>query len=164
MSPAYRSLAAWRIDWPGHPALGLLARLYLGAVFLLACIHKLGQPEVFALDIATYQFLPLVFINAFALLLPMVELVVGVMLVVGFRTRAASFLIVWMMIAFMIGLSNALHLGLDMSCGCFASSAASEGDTISGMTLLRDAGWLGLGVYVLVFDRRPLGLDRWLSK
>ena len=164
MSRAHSAFAAWRVDWPGHPALGLIARLYLGAVFLLACIHKLAQPEVFALDIATYQFLPLIFINAFALLLPMVELLTGLMLVVGFRGRAASFLIVWMMIAFIIGLSHALYLGLDMSCGCFASSAATEGDSISGLTLLRDAGWLGIGLYVLFFDRRPLGIDRWLSK
>lgn len=154
----------WRPSWGGHRYLGLLARLYLGLVFLLACVHKLADPEAFAIDIATYQFLPLVFVNGFALLLPMVELVAGVMLVLGFRTRAAAFLIVWMMIAFMIALSHALYLGLDMSCGCFASSAAAEGHVISGMTLLRDAAWLALGLYVLVFDRRPLGLDHWLSR
>ena len=154
----------WRSSWIGHPCLGLLARLYLGGVFLLACLHKIAEPEAFAIDIATYQLLPLVFVNGFALLLPMVELVAGIMLVLGFRTRAAAFLIVWMMIAFMIGLSHALHLGLDMSCGCFASSAAAEGHAISGMTLLRDAAWLGLGLYVLEFDRRPLGIDRWLSR
>ncbi len=154
----------WRSDWLGHPVLCLAARLYLGAVFLLACVHKLAQPETFAVDIATYQFLPLVFINAFALVLPMVELVAGLMLVLGLRSRAAALLIVLMMLSFMIGLSHALALGLDMSCGCFASSDAAEGHAISGMTLLRDAAWLALGLYVMVYDRRPLGLDRVLSR
>ncbi len=156
-------LRFWQSAWAGHPWFGLAARLYLGVVFLLACAHKLAEPESFAVDIATYQFLPLVFINAFALLLPMVELVAGVMFVVGFRVRAAALLMALMMLAFMIGLSHALALGLDMSCGCFASSEAAEGHAISGMTLLRDAAWLGLSLYVLVYDRRPLGVDRWAS-
>jgi putative oxidoreductase len=167
MSSATRKgvdLRVWRADWAGHPVLGLAARLYLGLVFLLACLHKIAEPEAFAIDIATYQFLPLVFINAFALVLPMVELVAGVMIIVGLRARASALLIALMMLAFMIGLSHALHLGLDMSCGCFASSEAADGHSISGMTLLRDAAWLALALYVLVFDRRPLGLDRWLSR
>jgi putative oxidoreductase len=149
-------------DWPGHRWLALAARVYLGVVFLMACWHKILSPEVFAVDVATYQFLPLALVNLFALVLPWVELLAGVMLVIGLRTRAGASLVVLMMIAFMVGLFHALALGLDMSCGCFASSAATGEDAISGWTLLRDAGWLALGVYVLVFDRRPMGLDGWL--
>jgi hypothetical protein len=26
--------------------------------------------------------------------------------------------------------------------------------------MLRDAGWLALALYVLIFDRKPLGIDR----
>lgn len=150
------------IDWPGHAWLAVPARLYLGAVFILAALHKIADPGVFALDIATYQFLPLSLVNLMALILPWVEVMAGAMLIVGFRTRAAALLVVGMMAMFMIALGWALHRGLDMSCGCFASAAA-EADPISAMTLLRDAGWLGLGLYVLLLDRRPLGLD-WLSR
>jgi uncharacterized membrane protein YphA (DoxX/SURF4 family) len=150
------------LTWRGHAWLALPARLYLGFVFIYACVHKIADPNAFALDVATYQFLPLSLVNIFALILPWVEAVVGVMIVAGFRTRAAALLIGGMMVAFMVALGWALYKGLDMSCGCFAS--ASEHDPISGMTLLRDAGWLALSLYVLVFDRRPLGLDRLLSR
>jgi uncharacterized membrane protein YphA (DoxX/SURF4 family) len=108
--------------------------------------------------VATYQLLPLSLINITALILPCTELVAGVMIIVGFRTRAAALLLSGMMVVFMVGLGWALHLDLDMSCGCFASSA--EGDAISSMTMLRDVGWLALCLYVLALDRRPLGLDR----
>jgi uncharacterized membrane protein YphA (DoxX/SURF4 family) len=142
--------------------LGLGARWYLAAVFLLACWHKLLDPGLFALDVATYQFLPLSLINLFALVLPWVELVAGVFLLVGYRTEASALLIALMMVAFLIALGHALHLGLDMSCGCFAGSGAEE-DPISWRTIVRDTVWLLLAVFVLVFDRRPLGIDGWLQ-
>ena len=146
------------LDWRGHAWLCLPARLYLGFVFLYACWHKIADPGAFALDVATYQLLPLQLVNLTALVLPWVELLAGVMIVVGFRTRAAAILVAGMMVVFIAALGWALHLGLDMSCGCFAS--ASEADPISGKTLLRDGGWLALSLYVIVFDRRPIGLDR----
>ena len=44
-------------DWRGHAIFALAARLYLAAIFLLACWHKILEPAAFALDIATYQIL-----------------------------------------------------------------------------------------------------------
>ncbi len=149
-------------DWRGHRWVSLPARVYLGAVFLLASYHKLLDPRSFALDVATYQLLPLGWVNLFALLLPWVELFAGVMLIVGLRVRAASLLVSGMMVAFMVALGWALHLGLDMSCGCFASQAASGGDSISWRTMARDGSWLALALYVFLFDRRPVGVDRWV--
>jgi putative oxidoreductase len=150
------------LEWKGHAWLALPARLYLGFVFLYACVHKIADPGSFALDIATYQLLPLSLVNLAALILPWVELLAGVMIVIGLRTRAAAFLMVGMMVMFIVALAWALNQGLEMSCGCFAS--AQEEDPISGLTMLRDAGWLALSLYVLVFDRKPLGLDRLLAR
>ena len=151
------------VDWRGHAWISLVIRLYLGGVFLAACYHKILHPGVFALDVATYQVLPLWAVNAFAIVLPWVELLAGLMLVVGVRVRAASLLIAGMMIAFMVALAWALYQGLDMSCGCFASQAAAEGDTISWHTLLRDGAWLVQSIYVLLLDRRALGLERLIA-
>ena len=145
-------------DWPGHAWLALPARFYLGVVFLLACCHKILHPDQFALDVATYQFLPLALINGFAIALPWVELGAGVLLLSGWKSRSAALLVALMMVAFMVALMFALNRGLDMSCGCFASKAVAEGDPISGMTLIRDGFWLFLAMYVLLFDRRPIGL------
>lgn len=148
------------LHWRGHALLALAARWYLGAVFALACWHKIVDPGLFALDVATYQFLPLPLVNVFAIVLPWVELVAAVLLVIAFRTEAAALLVALMMLAFLVALGHALHLGLDMSCGCFAGSGA-EADPISWRTIVRDLIWLLLALYVLVFDRRPLGVDGW---
>lgn len=151
-------------DWKGHAWLALPARLYLAFVFLLACFHKIAHPDQFAVDVATYQFLPLFTINLFAIVLPWVELGAGLLLVVGWKSRAASAMVALMMLAFIVALLSALSRGLNMSCGCFASNAVANEDPISGWTVLRDSAWLSLALYVLVFDRRPLGLERLLSR
>ncbi len=147
------------MDWRGHAGLALAARWYLAYVFLAACIHKIAHPGLFAIDVATYQILPLWAVNATAILLPWVELFAAIQLIVGFRIRAGALLIAGMMVVFIVALLIALAKGLDMSCGCFASGGAEE-DPISYQTVLRDLVWLALALYVLVFDRWPLGLDR----
>jgi uncharacterized membrane protein YphA (DoxX/SURF4 family) len=153
-------LLAWRY----HPWLALPARLYLGVVFLGASFHKIAQPGSFALDVATYQFLPTSTVNAFALVVPWVELFTGGLLIVGVLVRPAALLTSALMVAFMIALGWALYLGLDMPCGCFASQTVADEDPISLMTMARDAVWLGLGLYVLAVDHRPIGFMTLLER
>ena len=150
------------LRWPGHAWISLPVRLYLAWVFILACLHKIADPYQFAIDVATYQFLPLWAINAMAIVLPWTELFVGVLLVVGWKVRPAALLVAGMMVMFMVALAWALAHDLQMSCGCFASQAMEE-DAISGKTVLRDTGWLLLACYVVLLDARPLGVDRWLA-
>jgi uncharacterized membrane protein YphA (DoxX/SURF4 family) len=151
------------LAWRGHTVLALAARLYLGTIFLLACWHKLFDPGAFAVDIATYQILPLALVNPMAIVMPWTELVAGSMLLLGFRTRAAALLVTGMMVMFTVAISIAVAKGLDMSCGCFASQGAAE-DPISWRTIVRDGSWLLLSLYVLLLDKRPLGLDWLLSR
>jgi len=106
-------MSGW-MAWRGHAWLGLAARLYLGGVFLLACAHKILHPEVFAVDVATYQFLPLWAVNLFAITLPWVELAAGLLLVLGVRSRAAALLVALMMLAFLAALGSALGLGVGL--------------------------------------------------
>jgi uncharacterized membrane protein YphA (DoxX/SURF4 family) len=138
-------------------------RWYLGVLFVGACLHKIAEPASFALDIATYDILPLVAVNLVAIVLPWIELYAGAMLIAGWRVRASSLIVAAMMLVFLAALWIALARGLDMSCGCFASQGAEE-DPISRMTVLRDIVWLGLALFVVVFDRGLVGLDRLLAR
>jgi len=146
------------MDWKGHGWIALPIRLYIGGVFLVACWHKILHPGSFAMDVATYQILPLYLVNLMAIVLPWIELVCGVLIIIGWRTRAAALLIAGMMAVFLAAITIALARGLEMSCGCFASQSMTE-DPISWKTVLRDLGWLAIPLYVLVFDRNPMGID-----
>lgn len=143
------AIAAW---------LALPARWYLGGLFVLASLHKIAVPHDFAIDVATYGILPLALVNPVAIVLPWVELVAGLMLLLGARVRAAALLVAAMVAVFLAALVIALARGLDMSCGCFASQGA-ESDPISWLTVVRDLAWLGLSVLVLCCDRGLLGFD-----
>ena len=152
------------LNWRGHQWLSIPIRLYLGGVFIWASLHKIAHPDAFALDVATYNILPLYLINLMAICLPWLEIVCGAMMCLGFKTRAAAWLISGMMAMFLVALLIALANGLDMSCGCFASSSMSRDDAISKMTIVRDTTWLLLGLYILIFDRRSLGLEYYLRE
>jgi len=152
------------LSWPGHRLIALLLRIYLGGVFVQASLHKIANPGAFALDVATYDILPLSLVNAMAIVLPWIEIVAGGLLIVGLFARPAAWLTSAMMLVFLAALLVALHGGLDISCGCFASSSMTADDLISFQTVLRDFAWLLIGVYVLIFDTRPLGVDYWLEK
>ena len=150
------------IQWKGHAWLALPLRWYLGGVFIWACLHKIAHPGSFALAIATYDILPLALVNPMAIILPYVELAAGIMLIIGLRTRAAALMVGGMMLMFTVSVGIALHNGLDASCGCFAAQSLEE-DPIGWVTIFRDVAWLLMAAYVVLFDRRPLGLDRWLT-
>ena len=147
-------------EWKGHAFVALPIRLYLAYVFIIACLHKIADPGMFAVDVATYGILPLSLINFTAIALPWVELLAGIMLVLGVKSRAAALMVVGMMLMFIVALVIALYQGLDMSCGCFASQAANGEDPISYKTVLRDLGWLALAVWVVLFDASPIGVER----
>lgn len=151
-------------NWTGHAWLALPLRWYLGGVFLLACQHKIADPGSFAVDVATYGILPLALVNMTAITLPWIELAAGTMLIAGLKARAASVMVIGMMLVFIAALAIGLAEGLNVSCGCFASQGAQGEDPISAMTLLRDVGWLVLAAYVLLFDARPIGIDRILVR
>ena len=152
------------LNWRYHAHLALPIRWYLAYVFIIASLHKIAHPEMFAVDVATYGMLPLCLINIMAIVLPWLEIICGGMLLFGVWSRAAALLVAGMMVMFIIALFGALYQGLDMSCGCFASQAANNEDPISYKTVLRDMTWLIMSVWVVVLDRAPLGLEWWLKK
>jgi len=96
----------------------LLCRLIVGGVFIYASLDKLQNPEAFALVIHHYRMVPYSMLHSFTMFLPLLELIAGVALVLGFRQRGA------------------LSRGLDISCGCFNTDGGHE---VGLSLLLRDA-------------------------
>ena len=81
---------SWMKKAVGHPALGLLLRIYIGAIFIAASMYKINYPGEFAETIASYQMVPFWAVNLMALVMPWTELICGMMLVLGLRTRASA--------------------------------------------------------------------------
>jgi uncharacterized membrane protein YphA (DoxX/SURF4 family) len=130
--------------WLVHPWVGLLLRIYLGGLFIYASMYKINYPGEFAETIASYQLLPFWAVNVTALIMPWVELVIGVLLVLGVRTKAAAALVGGMLALFSLVILVTLLRGIPIGCGCFTSVE----DPLGWGTLGRDLLWLAMALQV----------------
>jgi len=108
----------------------ILLRLIVGGFFVFASLDKLMNQEAFARAIYNYKFLPDIFINIFAIIIPYIELIGGLLLIAGIFKRGSSFLISFMLVIFIIALSQAYAKGLDINCGCFSLETVGQKDDI----------------------------------
>lgn len=108
----------------------ILLRLIVGGFFVFASLDKLMNQEAFARAIYNYKFLPDIFINIFAIIIPYIELIGGLLLITGIFKRGSSFLISFMLVIFIIALSQAYAKGLDINCGCFSLETVGQKDDI----------------------------------
>ncbi len=113
----------------------LACRLIVGGVFVYASLDKLAHPQAFAEVIHNYRLVPYALLHPAALLLPMVEFVIGVTLILGLARRGAALISGLLLLVFMFGISSALLRGLDISCGCFNTDG---GHAVGVSLLLRD--------------------------
>lgn len=115
----------------------LVLRLIIGGIFVYASFDKLLNQEEFSKAIYNYKFLPNVFINIFAIVIPYLELITGLFLISGIFKRGSSFIIIVMLIMFIIALSQAYARGLDINCACFELKNKLENVSQKSDILLR---------------------------
>jgi len=142
-----------------HPLVGLFLRVYVGGVFIYASMYKINFPAEFAEIIAAYQLIPYWAVNPMTLIMPWTELVAGVLLVLGIRTKSAAAVIAAMLVVFSLAILIALLRGIPIGCGCFTS----VGEPLGWGTLARDLVWLAITLQ-LVFFPSALRLESLLFK
>jgi len=109
-----------------HRYLGFVFRLAVGIVFIVSSVGKLSEGSAFVDDVTKYQLLPDMMAEAYATALPWVEIIMGVLLILGFFTTIAAGIGVLTSLSFIIANSVVLHRGLNLSCGCFGDVAALQ--------------------------------------
>ncbi len=132
-----------------EPYLILAARFVLGAIFIYAGGSKIIHPAAFAKTVYHYQILPDFLINSFAVALPWIEIVTGGLLIVGIWLPGAVVCANLLLILFLTALSIAVARGLDIDCGCFATS---QTELINIETIARDLGFLCISGYLLFIE------------
>lgn len=132
--------------------LELALRWILGATFLYASYGKIVSPADFAKIIYGYGLFPPLLINLFAIIVPFLELVIGLALILGIYPRSAALVVNGLLMAFIIIISINLIRGHEFNCGCFAfRNSGSQISTSS--TILRDMVFLALGFQVFFYRR-----------
>jgi uncharacterized membrane protein YphA (DoxX/SURF4 family) len=147
---------------PRHRDLvGLLARLVLGGVILVAGALKVASPAVSARAVQAYQLLPFDVAAYVGYALPIVEVIVGLLLVLGLFTRSAAAVGGLLMVAFVIGIASAWARGLSIDCGCFGEGGTIDPSQTKYLEeILRDVGLLLCAVWLVIRPRAAYGLER----
>lgn len=137
------------------------ARLVLAGVLIVAGGLKIGTPALSVQSVKAYELLPDSIATVVGHVLPILEIVIGVLLVVGLLTRVMAVASALLMLAFVIGIASAWARGLRIDCGCFGSGgqlAAGE-DPQYLWEIVRDVGLMAAAAWVVWFPPGRLALD-----
>lgn len=135
----------------------LILRVALGVMFIAAGGLKIGHFAEFAGQIAGFQLLPHPLVAPLALLLPFVEVLLGIYLVIGLFARFAAGLAAVQLVIFSAAIASAVVRGISASCGCFGPSDTS---VTSWPEVARDLALALVAAFVAWRAPGALALDR----
>ena len=146
--------AAWQ-SW-----VGTLCRLVVGGVWLVAGALKVTDPAGSVRAVRAYDLLPEAIVPTVGHLLPLVEIIVGVLLLAGLLTRSAAVLSVLLYVAFIVGIASAWARGLQIDCGCFGGGGFdADAREKYPWEIARDVGLLLASAWLVWKPRTALALD-----
>src|SRR4030042_5107867 len=115
-------------------------RFLLGGMLVFSGVLKIFEPDSFAEVIARYDIIPGIVTPYAAVIIPVLEVLLGLLLIVGFRIRASACLSMILMAVFTVAVAVTLARGRRFDCGCFeAKRIGLEFDEIvSSWLVIRD--------------------------
>lgn len=140
--------------------LSFVFRIVAGGTLVFSGITKIMAGSAFVEDVEKYELLPEALIDIFAATLPWVEIVVGVLLILGLLSRIAAGVGTLTVLSFIIANSVVLYGGLNLECGCFAGVA--ELDT--RQALIIDCVLLIMNLQILIRKGNFLNLGSLLFR
>jgi uncharacterized membrane protein YphA (DoxX/SURF4 family) len=141
-----------------------IGRLVLGGTFVYAGFSKLLLPNThlwpmfvlkfslsmnissFAQQIESYKMISPEASQVVAHTLPFVEIVLGLLLLIGWRLRIWATAITVIMVGFLAVVTRAYLLHMDINCGCFGTP-----EKLTGMTIIRDSAFAALALLMTIF-------------
>jgi len=143
--------------------LALTIRLALGCLFIWSSLPKVFLPHAFLGDVYAYRLVGPTSGMMVAMILPWLELLTGMCLLGGLFVSGALLTCMGMAVIFLVGVSWALYQGLNISCGCFGSSASvpiGYGTLIRIIAILISSGFAYV-VEVSSPRHAPIPLSDW---
>jgi uncharacterized membrane protein YphA (DoxX/SURF4 family) len=157
LAPTRRAVV---LDW-----FGVLARLIVGGVMLVAGGLKVGDPELAGAAVQAYRLMPPELARTIGYALPAFEVALGLLLIVGLFTRVVAAICALLLVAFVVGIVSVWVRGYSIDCGCFGGGGdvSDEGLTRRYTTeIVRDLGLIGLSAFLVWLPHTALSLDRWM--
>jgi uncharacterized membrane protein YphA (DoxX/SURF4 family) len=145
-----------------NTSLILLARIFLGALFVVASLDKISDPQAFAQSILQYKVIGSTLALGTATILPPLELLCGLSLILGLYPRGCTLITSVMLIVFTVMVSSALLRGLDISCGCFSQDP--QVSKIGYQKIAENCGLIIVSVWLFFVPNKGINLLRLFRK
>jgi uncharacterized membrane protein YphA (DoxX/SURF4 family) len=141
-----------------------IGRLLLGVIFVYAGISKVFFPNThlwpmfvlkfsvsmnlstFAQQVDAYKLLSPAAVSFVAHALPFAEILLGLLLLIGWRLQIWATLVTLIMLGFLTVVTRAYLLHMDINCGCFATP-----EPISLKKIFEDGALAALAVLMTIF-------------
>lgn len=147
-------------DW-----IGLIARLLLGGVLIVAGALKVGAPGESVVAVRAYLILPYEMTEFVGYAMPFGEILLGLMLVTGTFTRLSGVLGALLMLVFAAAIVSVWARGMSLDCGCFGGGGEIDPEAATAAypwEIARDVGLAAAGIWLAIWPRTPFSLDGWL--
>ncbi len=104
--------------------------------------------------------MPLYLLHISAITLPWIELLVGLMLVLGVRLRANAAIAGVLLLTFIAAILWALSQDYNINCGCFAQKPDAPQHKIGAQKVFENIGLTALCAYIFMFPSSVVTLER----
>ena len=140
--------------------LGLVARLVVGGVWLYAGAIKLPDPAQSVAAVRAYEALPAGLVAPVGQLLPVLEVVVGALLVLGLLTRTTALVSALLLAVFIAGIISVWVRGINIDCGCFGGGGHDpDARSKYPWEIARDTALLAASLWLVWLRSSRLGFD-----
>jgi uncharacterized membrane protein YphA (DoxX/SURF4 family) len=146
--------------------LTVVIRILLGAMLVFSGSLKMVDPGAFGKVIARYEILPEILIAYAAIIVPALELLVGLALLIGFKVRASALIAVFLMAAFIVFMAVNVAGDRRFDCGCFNLRILGLDftETVSPWLIVRNVIFLAGFALLFRARRHLLSLEHYIEK
>ena len=142
----------------------LVCRYFLGIIFIYASFSKIIDPISFSSNIDNYHITPIAINNLVALIIPWIELFIGLGLIFNKYIKGSIVIMIFLLILFIIMISQAYFRGIDLHCGCFKSIQSSNIKDLKADMLKKiaeDIVFLCMAIYLyFIYIIKPNNYDQ----
>jgi protein-disulfide isomerase/uncharacterized membrane protein YphA (DoxX/SURF4 family) len=153
------------VTWnSGRAWVATVLRLVIGALLFWAGAAKLSTPRQFTQTVRTYDITPEWLSRVFGYGLPVLELCLGLLLIVGITVRIAATVSALLFVAFAIALITAAARGIKVNWGAFNDGGVTVGATHYPLQIVAVLLLLAGSVYLVLWPFSRLSLEELFSR
>jgi len=130
-----------------------IARIILGGIFIYASIDKIAFPGHFANIIRGYNIIPESLVDLTAFILPWIELIIGILIVIGLFVRESSIILTSLLIIFLLSIIIQATKGPIEDCGCFGKMPFISSSN-SYFLIIRNLVLISLSIMIFLVEVR----------